>query len=187
MRDFARSLGKLAKTDRIDAEIIALYAERIRPQPRDLPNAETEMLNELLTRRQQLVRIMTAEKNRLQQTKSIAVRQSIRAMIRRAAKEIESLRRSIEAVVASCPDLTAKAELLESVVGVGPIVSRTLIAAVPELGKVNKRQIAALIGLAPINRDSGAMRGCRTIWGGRSQVRAILYLAAMSAGVVLRG
>jgi transposase len=181
IRDFARSLGKLAKTDRIDAEVIALYAERIRPEPRDLPDANTDLLDALLTRRQQLIQMMTAEKNRLQQTASAFVQRSIRAIIRGFEKEIESLNRSIDSLIASCPEMQAKTELLQSVNGVGPVVAQTLIAAVPELGKVSKKQIAALIGVAPINRDSGTMRGCRTTWGGRPQARAILYMAALSA------
>lgn len=181
IRDFARSLGKLAKTDGIDAEVIALYAERIRPEPRDFPDADTDMLDALLTRRQQLIQMMTAEKNRLQQTASAAIQRSIRAVIRSFEKEIESLSRSVDSLVASCPEMQAKSDLLQSVSGVGPVVAQTLIAAVPELGKVGRKQIAALIGVAPINRDSGTMRGYRTTWGGRSQVRAILYMAALSA------
>jgi len=181
IRDFARSLGKLAKTDSIDAEIIALYAEKIRPEPRGFPNADTDMLDALLTRRQQVIQMTTAEKNRLQQAASSAIQRSIRAVIRSFEKEIESLTRSIDTLLAASPEMQAKDKLLRSVSGVGPIVAQTLIAAVPELGMVSKRQIAALIGVAPINRDSGTMRGCRTTWGGRSQVRAILYLATLSA------
>ncbi len=181
IRDFARSLGRLAKTDGIDAEIIALYAERIRPEPRELPNANTELLDALLTRRRQLIHMMAAEKNRIQQTASAAIRRSIRAVIRSFEKEIESLNRSVDSLLASCPEMQAKTKLLQSVNGVGAIVAQTLIASVPELGKVGKRQIAALIGVAPINRDSGTMRGSRTTWGGRSQVRTILYMATLSA------
>lgn len=181
IRDFARSLGRLAKTDGIDADVIALYAERIRPEPRDFPDANTDLLDALLTRRQQLIQMMTAEKNRLQQTDSVAIRRSIQAVIRSFKKEIESLSRSVDSLLASCPEMQAKAELLQSVGGVGPIVAQTLIAAVPELGKVSKKQIAALIGVAPINRDSGIMRGRRTTWGGRSHVRTILYMAALTA------
>lgn len=181
IRDFARSLGRLAKTDGIDAEVIALYAERIRPEPRVLPDANTDLLDALLTRRQQLIQMMTAEKNRLQQTASAFVQRSIRAVIRGFEKEIESLNRSIGSLIASCREMQTKTELLQSVSGVGPVVAQTLIAAVPEMGKVSKKQIAALIGVAPINRDSGTMRGCRTTWGGRSQVRAILYMAALTA------
>lgn len=179
MRDFARSTGKLAKTDSIDAEIIALYAERIRPEPRGFPDADTDMLDALLTRRQQLTQMMTAEKNRLKQVASSAIQCSIRAIIRVFEKEIESLTRSIGTLLVSCPEMQAKAKLLQTVCGVGPVLAQTLIGAVPELGKVSKKQIAALIGVAPINRDSGTMRGRRTTWGGRSQVRAILFMATL--------
>ena len=181
MRDFARSMGRLAKTDSIDAEIIALYAERIRPEPREFPDVETDMLDALLTRRKQLIEMTTAEKNRLQQANSTAIQRSIRAIIRSFARETENLTRSIDSLLASCPEMEAKAKLLQSVSGVGPVLAQTLIAAVPELGKVNKRQIAALVGVAPINRDSGTMRGSRTIWGGRSQVRAILFMSTLTA------
>jgi len=109
------------------------------------------------------------------------IQRSIRTVIRNIEKEIESLTRSIDTLLASCPEMQAKAKLLQSVSGVGPIVAQTLVGAVPELGKVSKKQIAALIGVAPINRDSGTMRGRRTTWGGRSQVRAILYMATLSA------
>jgi transposase len=181
MRDFARSTGKLAKTDSIDAEIIALYAEKIRPEPRGIPDADTEMLDALLTRRQQLIQTMTAEKNRLKQPASPVIHRSVRSVIRLLEKEIEHLGQSINTFLLSCPELRAKAELLQSVSGVGPVLAQTLMAAVPELGKVSKKQIAALVGVAPINRDSGTMRGRRTTWGGRAQVRSILYMATLSA------
>jgi transposase len=181
MRDFARSTGRLAKTDSIDAEIIALYAERIRPEPREMPTTETDMLDSLVTRRQQLIQMLTAEKNRLQQSATVTIRQSIGAVIRVLEKEITSASRSIAALLASSPKMQAKAMLLQTVCGVGPVVAQTLVAAVPELGMVSKKQIAALIGVAPINRDSGTMRGRRTTWGGRSQVRSILYMATLSA------
>lgn len=181
MRDFARSTGKLAKTDSIDAEIIALYAERIRPEPRGMPDADTDMLDALLTRRQQLIQMMTAEKNRLKQPASPVIHRSVRSVIRLLEKEIEHLGQAVSTLLLSCPELRAKAELLQSVNGVGPVLAQTLVAAVPELGKVSKKQIAALVGVAPINRDSGTMRGRRTTWGGRSQVRSILYMATLSA------
>lgn len=181
MRDFARSTGRLAKTDSIDAEVIALYAERIRPEPRGIPTAETDLLDSLVTRRQQLIQMLTAEKNRLQQSPSDTIRKSLCAVIRLLQKEIETVSRSIAELLASCPDMQAKTKLLQSVCGVGPVVAQTLVAAVPELGTVTKKQIAALIGVAPINRDSGTMRGRRTTWGGRSHVRSVLYMATLSA------
>src|SRR6266852_3733754 len=139
MRDFARSTGRLAKTDSIDAEVIALYAERIRPEPREIPTAETDMLDSLVTRRQQLIQILTAEKNRLQQSSADAIRQSIRAVIRVLEEEMETASRSIAALLASSPEMQAKTTLLQSVCGVGPVVAQTLVAAVPELGTVNKK------------------------------------------------
>ena len=138
MRDFARSTGKLAKTDSIDAEIIAMYAERIRPEPRGIPDANTEMLDALLTRRQQLIQMMTAKKNRFQQPASPVIHRSVRSIIRLLEKEIENLSQSINAFLHSCPEMRAKAELLQSVSGVGPVLAQTLMAAVPELGKVSK-------------------------------------------------
>jgi transposase len=181
IRDFARAVGELSKTDSIDAGIIALYAERIRPEPRDFPDDNTNALNALLTRRQQLMQMLTAEKNRVQMRSSAAVQRSVRAMLRSLEKEIKTVSCSIDSLLSSCPTIQAKIELLQSVRGVGPVVAQTLIAAVPELGKVSKRQIAALIGVAPINRDSGKMRGQRTTWGGRSHARTVLYMATLTA------
>lgn len=181
MRDFARSTGRLAKTDSIDAEVIALYAERIRPEPREMPTADNDMLDSLVTRRQQLTQMLTAERNRLQQASGDTIRQSIRAIIRVLQREMETASRSIAELLAASPKMLAKTRLLQSVSGVGPVVAQTLVAAVPELGTVSKRQIAALIGVAPINRDSGTMRGHRTTWGGRSQVRSVLYMATLTA------
>ena len=171
----------MAKTDGIDAAVIALYAERIRPEPRDFPDDNTVALNALLARRQQLIQMLTAEKNRVQMRSSAAVQRSVRAMLRLLQKEIKTLSCSIDSLLTSCPAIQAKIDLLQSVRGVGPVVAHTLIAAVPELGKVSKRQIAALIGVAPINRDSGKMRGKRTTWGGRSHVRTALYMATLTA------
>ncbi len=146
-----------------------------------MPTADTDMLDSLVTRRQQLTQMLTAERNRLQQAAGDAIHQSIRAIIRVLQKEIETASRSIAELLASSPTMQAKTRLLQSVCGVGPVVAQTLVAAVPELGTVNKRQIAALIGVAPINRDSGTMRGRRTTWGGRSQVRSVLYMATLTA------
>lgn len=181
IRDFARSVGKLSKTDSIDAEIIALYAERIRPQPRHLRDDNTDALYALLARRQQLMQMQTAEKNRVQMRSSAAVQRSVRAMLRSLGNEIKALSQSIDELLASCPAIQARIDLLQTVSGVGPVMAQTLVAAVPELGRVSKRQIAALVGVAPINRDSGTIRGYRSVWGGRSNVRAILYMAALTA------
>ena len=181
IRDFARSLGRLAKTDKIDAEILALYAERIRPEPRPLPDKQTEELDELMTRRRQLIQMLVAERNRLQQASSATIRKSIKAIIRHLENELKSLSRSIDSLIQSSPEMKAKDEILQSTKGIASVVSHALMAAVPELGKVGKKQIAALVGVAPINRDSGTMRGCRTTWGGRAQVRAVLYMAALVA------
>lgn len=133
-----------------------------------------------MTRRQQLVQMLTMEKNRLQQEPSPAVRSSIKAVSKKLEKEIEKLSKSVDALIQNCPEFKAKDELLQSVKGIGRIVSQTLLGAVPELGKVSKKQIAALVGVAPFNRDSGTMRGARTIWGGRPTARSALYMATLA-------
>lgn len=159
VRDFTRSLGRLAKTGRIDAEVLALYAERARPEPRPLPDRNPEQIDELVTRRRQSVGLVVAEKNRLQQATSAAVRGSIAAVIRALEGEMGKLGESINTLLKECPELKAKDELVRSRKGIGPVVTQTLLAGVPESGQVGKRQIAALVGVAPINRDSGTMRG----------------------------
>jgi len=181
VRDFARATGRLAKTDALDAEAIARFAEAVQPEPRPLPDAETERLAGLIARRRQIVEMMTAEKNRRHQVSSPKLRASLDAHLEWLRKELERIDEDLDGAVRASPIWRAKEELLKSVPGIGDVVSRTLIAELPELGRLNRREIAALVGLAPFNRDSGSLRGRRTIWGGRAALRATLYMAALTA------
>ena len=181
VRDFARAMGRLAKTDALDAEAIARFAEAVQPEPRPLPDAETERLAGLIARRRQIVEMMTAEKNRRHQVSSPKLRASLDAHLEWLRKELERIDEDLDGAVRASPIWRAKEELLKSVPGIGDVVSRTLIAELPELGRLNRREIAALVGLAPFNRDSGSLRGRRTIWGGRAALRATLYMAALTA------
>ena len=181
VRDFARSVGQLAKTDRIDAQIIARFAQATHPQPKPTPSAEHLMLKELITRRRQLIDMRTADKNRLGAVHSREVRKDLADHIRWLDKRINRLDNDLGEIIRNSPIWREKDNLLRSVPGVGDTLSRTLLAALPELGRANRRQITKLVGLAPLNRDSGRMRGRRMIWGGRSSVRAALYMATLSA------
>lgn len=179
-RDFARSTGKLAKTDRIDAAVLALFAERVRPEVRELPDAETEALAAVLARRRQLIQMRVAEKNR-QHAASRAVRKSIEAHIDWLDSAISDVDGELRAALESSSVWRAKEKLLRSVPGVGPGLALTLLADLPELGKLSRREIAALVGVAPMNRDSGAYRGRRSVQGGRAAVRSALYMSALAA------
>ena len=181
VRDFARATGRLAKTDRLDAEAIARFAEAVQPEPRPLPDAETERLAGLIARRRQIVEMMTAEKNRRHQATGSKPRASLDAHLEWLRKELGRIDEDLDGAVRTSPIWRAKEELLKSVPGIGDIASRTLLAELPELGRLNRREIAALVGLAPFNRDSGSLRGRRTIWGGRAALRATLYMAALTA------
>ena len=181
VRDFARSLGQLAKTDRIDARILAEYGRRIEPRLTPKTPENLALLESLVARRRQLVGLVTAEKNRRQQTRSKPVRQSIDAVLKVLAKQIEALEAQIARLIRSDDDWRSKDQLLQSVPGVGEVVSSTLIAELPELGQLDRQAIAALVGLAPFNRDSGKSQGRRAIWGGRPAIRAALYMAALAA------
>ena len=180
VRDFARSTGKLTKTDRIDAELLALFAERVRPEVRPLPDAEAQEFTALLARRRQLLEMMVAEKNRLKVAPK-PVAKDIRAHIEWLERRLKSVDSDLERRIKASPVWRAKEDLLRSVPGVGPVVSRTLIGELPELGQLNRQQIAALAGVAPLNRDSGTQRGKRMVWGGRRAVRVALYMAALTA------
>lgn len=180
VRDFARATGRLAKTDAIDAQILARFAEAVRPPIRPLPDAATQELSALLTRRRQLVEMLTAEKNRLR-TATRAVRSDIQDHIRWLESRLSDLDRELAETIRSSPAWRTQDNLLQSTPGVGPVVSTTLLAALPELGALNRKEIAALVGVAPLNRDSGSFRGKRTVWGGRPQVRAVLYMATLVA------
>jgi len=180
VRDFARSMGKLAKTDRIDAQVLALFAERVRPDVRPLPDEDAQEFTALLARRRQLIEMTVAEKNRLKMAPK-AVAKDIRAHIVWLNRRLKSVDSDLERRIKASPVWRAKEDLLRTVPGIGPVVSRTLIGELPELGQLNRKQIAALAGVAPMNRDSGTWRGKRMVWGGRRSVRVALYMAALTA------
>lgn len=180
IRDYARATGKLAKTDNLDALVMAEFALAIKPQVRELPDECTQAIKASVSRRRQLLGMLTAEKNRL----AIAhkyLRANILAHIEWLKKEIENLDRELRQEIERSPIWREKDNLLRSIPGVGKVLSATLLAELPELGKLNRRQVAALVGVAPFNRDSGTLRGKRSVWGGRSKVRAALYMGALVA------
>jgi transposase len=180
VRDFARAIGILAKTDGLDAQVILRFATQIRPEPRPLPDQAHADLLALVARRTQLMEMRTAEHNRLPLTRrplQRGVRDHIAWLDRRIADADHDMRQLIEA----SPLWRTRDQLLQTMPGVGPQTSARLLASLPELGRLTHRQLAALVGVAPLNRDSGKLRGTRTIWGGRAPVRRILYMAALVA------
>ena len=182
VRDFAKATGQLAKTDAIDAAVLALFADRIRPQIRPLRDEETQELEALVVRRRQVVDMITAEKNRLiAAPPSKRVRTAIGKTIKWLQRQLEEIDSDLDDAVKGSPIWREKDELLQSVPGVGKVLSRTLLSLVPELGTLGKKQLSALVGVAPLNWDSGQQRGRRTIWGGRAHVRAVLYMGALVA------
>lgn len=181
VRDFARSLGQLAKTDRIDAAMLARYGERLRPQPRARPDAGQRRLIALITRRRQLIAMRSAEKTRRQQTDDGEIVAEIESHIAEIGAQCRALERRMTALIEARPGWLRLRRQLTSMQGIGPIAASTLIAELPELGRLTRRQIAALVGVAPFNRDSGKMRGRRCVWGGRAAIRKTLYMAALSA------
>ena len=180
IRDFARSTGILAKTDILDAQVIARYAATVKPTPRVLPSEETRELGVIIMRRRQVVTMLTAENNRFQ-TADPAVKERIKLHIKWLEHELDDINKELKQKVQDNPDWKEKDEILQSVPGVGPNLSTTLLADFPELGKLNRKQVAALGGVAPFNRDSGKLRGKRSIWGGRDMVRTATYMATFSA------
>ena len=181
VRNFARAAGKLAKTDALDAQVLAHFAEAMQPTPRPLPDASTQELKALVARRRQLVVVMiTAEKNRLRIATN-RVRPQVQGHIRWLEESQRELEKDLGDYIRSSPMWRTKEKTLRSASGVGPVLSMTLLANLPELGALNRGEIAALVGVAPFNRDSGTLRGKRTVWGGRSQVRAALYMGALVA------
>jgi len=180
VRDFARSTGTLAKTDRLDAQLLAQFADTVRPEPRPLPDAQAQELTALLQRRRQLVEMLTAEKNRLALA-SRRIRPPLQAPIAWLHKQIAQFDDDLRQLVRASPLWREKDDLLRSAPGVGPVLATTLLAALPELGRLTRQQIAALVGVAPLNRDSGTLRGRRTVWGGRAHVRAVLYMSTVVA------
>jgi transposase len=181
VRDFARGLGILAKTDRLDARVIARFGEQARPRPVQVPSEKQAQLAELVTRRRQLIELRTAEQNRLETTTTKMVRKNIRQLIEQLDKQVRQLEEASGELVESEPELASKAALLETVPGVGPVTVTSLLVDLPELGRLDRQQVAALVGVAPFNRDSGKFHGRRAIWGGRAAVRSVLYMAALTA------
>ena len=178
VRDFARATGKLAKTDVLDARVIAHFAAALHPQPRPIP--ESHEIKEIVARRNQLVQMIVAEKNRYHSARK-SIKERIQAHIQWLEEELDNTNKELEQRIRNNPEWQKKDDLLQSMPGVGPVLSTTLLADLPELGKLNRRQIAALTGVAPLNRDSGTLRGKRTIWGGRATVRGALYMATLVA------
>ena len=185
VRNFARATGTLAKTDRIDARVLAHFGAAIRPQPQPLQDEAAAMLEGLVARRRQLIEMLTAEKNRraalIGVPRSLKLIKSIDAHIRWLEAQIESQDRDIGNAIQESSVWRAKEDLLQSVPGVGKVTSRTLLSDLPELGTLNRKKIAALAGVAPFNFDSGQSKGRRTIWGGRASVRSALYMACVAA------
>jgi transposase len=180
VRDFAKATGRLAKTDCLDAQVLAHFADAVRPEPRPLPDAQSQELAALLARRQQLIQMLTAEKNRLGTTLP-PVRSRLQAHINWLEEELMALDKDLGNLISKSPLWRVKDDLLQSAPGVGPVVSLTLLADLPELGTLNRQQISALVGVAPLNRDSGLLHGRRKVWGGRGRVRAALYMATLTA------
>jgi transposase len=181
IRDFARATGHLAKTDALDARVIALFAEAVRPPARPLPDAQAQALGELVARRRQLVDMLGAEANRRRLVRDPQLQRRIAAHIRWLERALEDLETDLHDTIRASPVWRETEDLLRSVPGIGPITAFTLIADLPELGRLTRRKIAALVGVAPFNRDSGTLRGRRMVTGGRAPVRRVLYMATVTA------
>jgi transposase len=180
VRDFAKATGRLAKTDRLDALVLAHFAEAIKPEIRPLATKEARELEGLIRRRRQLIEMVVAEKNRLLTSEGLALA-SVETMIDALKRQIEELEDNINTRLKNNEVWREKDILLRTVKGVGPVLAMTLLADLPELGRLSRKEIAALVGLAPLNRDSGTLKGIRTIWGGRTNVRNALYMATLIA------
>ena len=180
VRDFARATGTLAKTDALDAQVLAHFAEVVRPPVRPLRDAEAQSLNSLVARRHQVVTMLVSEKNRLG-TAARSLRPRIQAHVAWLEQELDDLDEELRQTLHQSPVWRERENLLRTVPGVGEQLSLTLLAYLPELGTLDRRQIAALVGVAPFNRDSGTLRGKRTVWGGRARVRGALYMGALTA------
>lgn len=181
IRDFARATGKLAKTDALDAAAIAHFAEAVHPEPRPLPDEQAQALGELVARRRQVVEMIVAETHRRRQMTQRLLLRRVDRHLAVLQEELSEIERELDDSIRGTPAWRANDDLLKSVPGIGKAVSRTLLAELPELGTLNRKQIAALVGVAPLNRDSGMMRGRRSTWGGRATVRSALYMAALVA------
>ena len=182
VRDFAKAVGKLAKTDALDAQVLAHFGEATKPDLRPLSDDSTRELQALLARRSQVVEMVTAEKNRCR-TATQRLQPQIQEHIRYMEKQLKELEQGLSELLSSSPVWWTKEKLLGSVPGVGPVLTVTLLAGLPELGRLDRREIASLslVGVAPFNRDRGTLRGKGTVWGGRSSVRATLYMATLAA------
>lgn len=180
VRDFAKATGQLAKTDTIDAEVLARFGEAVRPALRPLPDEAALQLRALIARRRQITEMIVAETNR-RSGASKPVRKRIDAHLRWLEAELKRADKDLDQNIRQSPIWRETEDLLKSVPSIGPVISRTLLAELPELGRLNRKQIAALVGVAPLNRDSGTLRGRRSIWGGRATVRAALYMGALVA------
>ncbi len=180
-RDFAKAIGRLAKTDKIDAGVLARFAGAVQPEPKVPPEAEAMEFRAILARRRQLIQMMVAEKNRLTASASRKVRSRLEAHIRWLEKELARVDRDLDKAIEESPALKENEALLRGVPGVGPVLCRTLLAELPELGFLSPKELSALVGVAPLNRDSGIFRGRRGVWGGRARVREALYMAALIA------
>jgi transposase len=181
VRDFAKATGQLAKTDALDARVLAAFGAAVKPALRPLPDEASLELAELLTRRRQLVDMLAAEKIRLKQATGKTLRRDLKAHIEWLEKRVRSSDGGLRQAVESSPVWQAKYDRLSEVKGIGPVASMTLLALVPELGTLDRKRIAALVGVAPFNCDSGTLRGRRRIWGGRKEVRRVLYMATLGA------
>jgi transposase len=181
VRDFAKATGKLAKTDAIDARVLAHFADAVRPPVRPLADEKTRELQALLSRRSQIVEMLTAETNRMHVCRAERLRKQIFEHITWLRKQLKDIDRDLDTSVKSSPVWRDSEDLLRSVKGVGPVLTRTLLACLPELGTLDRKKIAALVGVAPLARDSGKFKGKRTTWGGRATVRANLYMGALVA------
>lgn len=180
VRRYAQAIGVLAKTDRIDAQVIAKYAATLKPEFRPIPDKTSQKIKDLLTRRSQLLEMSTMEKNRLQILPK-TLHRSIKSLLKMLQAQVETITRQIEQEVAKVDHWRIKAEILTSVPGVGKVLTYTLLSDLPELGSLNRKEIAALVGVAPINRDSGKLNGKRTIRGGRHRVRTVMFMAMLSS------
>lgn len=180
VRDFARAIGQLAKTDRIDAAVIAHFGEAVNPEARPLPDHLTQQMDALMTRRRQLVQMLAAERNHLVSAPG-QVQNYVKEHIVHLEELIRKLDQDIDQMITRSPIWKTKENLLRTVRGVGPVLSRTLLAELPELGRLSRQEISKLVGVAPLNNDSGKYKGQRSCWGGRASVRGPLYMATLSA------
>ena len=180
-RDFARAMGMLAKTDKIDAMVLASFGVKVQPKARPLPDEQQQQLRELQVRRRQLIQMRTAESNRLKQAHAKRVRTSIERVLEMIAQQLDDLDHQLGELIEQSPSWQAKMDLLKSVPGIGDQTARLLVVQMPELGSCNRCEVAALAGVAPLNRDSGQRRGQRMVWGGRPAVRTALYMATLTA------